>query len=92
MLDVMCVLCKMIRSVKMMVIDVVGGVEMNGVKIKLVQKIKSNLLGAFGESCVLKLCKSFIKYLILIKIMYNNFNNTLIYKHFHILNTSIHFH
>lgn len=36
-----------------------------------------------------KLCKSFIKYLILLKIMYNNFTNTLIYKHFHILNTSI---
>ena len=35
----MCVLCKMIRNVKMMVIHVVGGVEMNGVKIKLVQKI-----------------------------------------------------
>ena len=67
----------------------VKGVEMNGVKIKLVQKIKSNLLEAFGESCVLKLCKSFIKYLTLLKIMYNNFTNTLIYKHFHILNTSI---
>ena len=78
MLDVMCVLCKMVRSVKM-----------NGVKIKTVQKIQSNLLGAFGESCVYKFCKSFIKYLTLLKIMYNNFTNTLIYKHFHILNTSI---
>ena len=39
-----------------------------------------------------KLCKSFIKYLKLLKIMYNNFTNTLIYKHFHILNTSINFH
>ena len=36
----------------MNVIDVGWGVEMNGVKIKLVQKIKSNLLGVFGESCV----------------------------------------
>lgn len=36
----------------------------------------------FGESCVFKLCKSFIKYLILFKIMYNNFTNTLIYKLF----------
>lgn len=34
------------------VIDVVWGVEMNGVKIKTVQKIKSNLLGAFGDSCL----------------------------------------
>ena len=84
----MCVLCKMVRSVKMMVIDVVGGVEMNGVKIKTVQKIQSNILETFGESCVFKLCKSFIKYLILLKIMYNNFTNTLIYNHFHILNTS----
>ena len=41
MLDVMCVLCKIVRRVKM-----------NGVKIKLVQKKQSNLLGAFGESCV----------------------------------------
>ena len=41
MLDVMCVLCKTVRSVKM-----------NGVKTKWVQKIKSNLLEAFGESCV----------------------------------------
>ena len=41
MLDVMCVLCKMVREV-----------EMNGVKIKTVQKIKSNLLEAFGESCL----------------------------------------
>ena len=38
---------------------------------------------------VSKLCKSFIKYLVLLKIMYNNFTNTLIYKNFHILNTSI---
>ena len=38
MLDVMCVLCKMIRSVKMNVFDGVEGVEMNGVKIKLVKK------------------------------------------------------
>ena len=41
MLDVRCVWCEVVRSVKM-----------NGVKIKTVQKIKSNLLGAFGESCL----------------------------------------
>ena len=41
MLDVMYVLCKMVRCV-----------EMNGVKTKTVQKNKSNLLGAFGDSCV----------------------------------------
>ena len=52
MLDVMCVLCKMIRWIEKNVIDVVGGVEMNGVKIKTVQKIQSNLLEAFGESCL----------------------------------------
>ena len=88
----MCVWCEIVRLVKKNVIDVVGGVEMNGVKIKLVQKKSSNLLEAFGESCVLKLCKLFIKYLKLLKIMYNNFTNTLIYNHFHILNTSINFH
>ena len=38
MLDVMRVLCKMIRSVKINVIDVGWGVEINGVKIKAVQK------------------------------------------------------
>ena len=48
----LCVLCKMVRGIEKNVIDVVGGVEMNGVKIKLVQKIQSNLLETFGESCV----------------------------------------
>ena len=52
MLDVMCVLCKMIKGIEKNVIDVGWGVEMNGVKIKTVQKIKSNLLEAFGESCL----------------------------------------
>ena len=51
-LDVMCVWCEIVRLVKKNVIDVVGGVGMNGVKIKLVQKKSSNLLEAFGESCV----------------------------------------
>lgn len=52
MLDVMCVLCKMIKGIEKNVIDVVEGVEMNSVKIKTVQKNQSNLLEAFGESCV----------------------------------------
>ena len=73
MLDVMCVLCKMIKGIEKNVIDAVGGVGMNGVKIKLVQKKSSNLLEAFGESCVFKLCKSFITYFTLLKIMYYNF-------------------
>ena len=36
MLDVMRVLCKMVKGIEKNVIDVVGGVKMNGVKIKLV--------------------------------------------------------